>query len=101
MHAIVVEKLGGPEELQMQEWPVPSPAPGEIRVDVDMAGVNFMDTGVRRAGAATGELPFVPGVEGAGRVSPLGQGGNQLAGRAPVPRGYAHRPHPEQGVIPA
>src|SRR5258708_32023334 len=67
MQAIVVEKLGGPEELQMQEWPVPSPAPGEIRVDVDVAGVNLMDAGARPAGAANGQPPFAPGVEGAGR----------------------------------
>ena len=30
MQAIVVEKLGGPEELQTQEWPVPSPAPVDL-----------------------------------------------------------------------
>ncbi len=96
MQAIVVEKLGGPEELQMQEWPAPSPAPGEIRVDVDVAGVNFMDAGVRRAGAATGELPFVPGVEGAGRVSALGQGVTELAVGDRVAWVYADGSYAEQ-----
>src|SRR5258708_23316945 len=96
MQAIVVEKLGGPEELQMQEWPAPSPAPGEIRVDVDGAGGNFMDAGVRRAGAATGELPFVPGGEGAGPGRALGHGGTQLALRAPVASGVPGGSHAEQ-----
>lgn len=39
MRAIAVEKLGGPEELQMQEWPVPSPAFGEIRFTTEAAPV--------------------------------------------------------------
>ena len=101
MQAIVVEKLGGPEELQMQEWPVPSPAPGEIRVDVDVAGVNFLDTGVRRAGSPTGELPFVPGVEGTGRVSALGQGVTEFAVGDRVAWVYADGSYAEQVVMPA
>jgi NADPH:quinone reductase len=101
MRAIVVEKLGGPEELQMQEWPVPSPATGEIRVDVKVAGVNFMDTGVRRVGAATGELPFVPGVEGAGRVGALGQGVTEFAVGDRVAWVYADGSYAQQVVMPA
>ena len=80
---------------------MPSPAPGEIRVDVDAAGVNFLDTGVRRAGAPTGELPFVPGVEGAGRVSALGQGVTELAVGDRVAWVYADGSYAEQVVMPA
>ena len=77
MKAIVVEELGGPEVLRLQERPAPVPQPGQILVDIAVAGVNFMDTGARRAGTgASREVPFVPGVEVAGRVrsAPRGSG---------------------------
>jgi len=57
MQAIVVEQLGGPEELRVAERPTPQPGPGEIRVEVSVAGVNFMDTGVRRGQFWT-EMPL-------------------------------------------
>ncbi|WP_395494608.1 hypothetical protein [Acetobacter sp. KSO5] len=48
MHAIVMREPGGPEVLELVERPDPAPDPGEVLVDVAAAGVNFMDTGVRR-----------------------------------------------------
>ncbi|TKA09240.1 alcohol dehydrogenase catalytic domain-containing protein [Actinacidiphila oryziradicis] len=38
-----------------------------------------MDTATRRLGLAAGQVPFVPRVEGAGRVSALGEGVTELA----------------------
>jgi NADPH2:quinone reductase len=38
-----------------------------------------MDTGTRRFGPPTGQISFVPGVEGAGRVSVLGEGVTEFA----------------------
>ncbi|MGW3496286.1 quinone oxidoreductase family protein [Streptomyces sp. NPDC001020] len=74
MRAVVIEELGGPEVLRLQERPDPEAGPGQLLVDVDFAGVNFMDTGTRVGfGLPTG-LPLVPGVEGAGRVTALGEG---------------------------
>ncbi|MCO5994343.1 quinone oxidoreductase family protein [Actinoallomurus rhizosphaericola] len=101
MQAIIVERLGGPEELRIGERPTPVPGPGEIRVDVAVAGVNFMDTGTRRSGTAVGPAPFVPGVEGAGRVSALGEGvtGFRLGDR--VAWVYAYGSYAEQLVLPA
>jgi NADPH:quinone reductase-like Zn-dependent oxidoreductase len=69
-----VEELGGPEVLQLKEWPDPQPGPGELMVDVDFSGINFMDTGTRAGFSGPGKPPFVPGVEGAGRVTALGEG---------------------------
>jgi NADPH2:quinone reductase len=78
--AIVVEELGGPEVLRLRERPAPVPQPGQILVDIAVAGVNFMDTGARRVGTgASREVPFVPGVEAAGRVSALGAGVTDFA----------------------
>ncbi|MER6205976.1 quinone oxidoreductase [Streptomyces sp. NPDC001642] len=101
MRAIVVEELGGPEQLHVSDLPTPEPGPGEIRVDITAAGVNFMDTGARRLGAATGDLPFVPGVEGAGRVSALGPDVTEFAVGDRVAWVYAYGSYAEQIVLPA
>ncbi|WP_206700207.1 alcohol dehydrogenase catalytic domain-containing protein [Actinomadura sp. RB99] len=101
MQAIVVEQLGGPEELRIAERPDPHPGPGEISVRVSAAGVNFMDTGARRLGPAVGQVPFVPGVEGAGRVSALGAGVTEFAVGDRVAWVYAYGSYAEQVVMPA
>jgi NADPH:quinone reductase-like Zn-dependent oxidoreductase len=74
MRAVVVEELGGPEVLRLKEWPDPEPGPDELVVDVDFSGINFMDTGTRAGFSVPGNPPFVPGVEGAGRVTAIGEG---------------------------
>ncbi len=100
MKAIVVEELGGPEVLRLRERP--SPGPGQILVDISAAGVNFMDTGARRAGiAASRAVPFVPGVEAAGRVSGLGPGVTDFAAGDRVAWVYAYGSYAEQIALPA
>ncbi|MBB5153310.1 quinone oxidoreductase family protein [Saccharopolyspora phatthalungensis] len=101
MQAIVVEQLGGPQELRIAERPTPRPGPGQIRVEVAAAGVNFMDTGARRLGPAVGQVPFVPGVEGAGRVAELGEGVTEFAVGDRVAWVYAYGSYAEELVLPA
>ncbi|MEC9433645.1 MAG: quinone oxidoreductase [Pseudomonadota bacterium] len=73
MRAIEMTGPGGPEVLRMVERPDPRPGPGEALVDVAVAGVNFMDIGVRRGGAWREQAnPKTLGVEGAGRVLAVG-----------------------------
>src|SRR5882757_3169343 len=43
MKALVISRLGGPEVLEIQEVPVPQPAPGQDLVRVDAGGLNFAD----------------------------------------------------------
>jgi NADPH:quinone reductase-like Zn-dependent oxidoreductase len=69
----VVEEFGGPEVLKVKEWPDPEPGPGDLLVDVDFAGINFMDTGSRVGFGLVGEVPAAIGVEGAGRVAAVGE----------------------------
>jgi NADPH2:quinone reductase len=71
--AIVVNRPGGPEALVYTEVATPTPARGELLVDVAVAGVNFMDTGTRTGHNPPGQFPVTPGVEGAGRVMALGE----------------------------
>ena len=71
MRAVVVTRTGGPEVLEVQERPDPSPGPQEVLVDVDAAGVNFIDV-YQREGRYPLEAPFVAGSEGAGVVRATG-----------------------------
>ncbi len=71
MRAIRIEANGGPEVLELQDIDDPTPAPGEVVVEVAAAGVNFIDT-YQRSGAYPGELPAGLGMEGAGTVTAVG-----------------------------
>jgi NADPH2:quinone reductase len=73
MRAIVVTEFGGSEVLRAADHEDPRPGPGEILVDVIASGVNYRDT-YERTGAYPRTLPYVPGSEGAGRVSAVGEG---------------------------
>ena len=42
--AQVIHELGPPEAMQWEEWPVPDPGPGEVRLRHTAVGVNFADT---------------------------------------------------------
>jgi NADPH:quinone reductase len=73
MRAVVIQETGGPEVLVAQDLPTPDPGPGELRVDVAAAGVNYIDV-YYRTGAYPLPIPFIAGSEGAGVVSAVGSG---------------------------
>src|ERR1700730_16015672 len=74
MKAIRVEKHGGPEVLKLVDIaPIEAPGPGQAVVRIVAAGVNFVDVGQRR-GTYPRQVPFTPGVEGAGVVESVGEG---------------------------
>ena len=66
-----MEQTGGPEVLTLLERPDPEAGPADLVVRVAAAGVNFIDT-YHRTGLYPRELPFVPGIEGAGTVVAVG-----------------------------
>ncbi len=75
MHAIVVEKPGGPEALVWSEVPDPQPGPGEVVVEVTAAAVNRADV-MQRQGhypPPPGAPPY-PGLECAGVIAAVGDG---------------------------
>ncbi|XP_050032318.2 quinone oxidoreductase-like [Dermacentor andersoni] len=76
MRAIRVNKLGGPQVLQLSEKvPVPEVEPRKVLVRVKAAGVNPVDTYIREGMFAyTYPVPFTPGKDGAGVVEEVGEG---------------------------
>jgi NADPH:quinone reductase len=73
MRAIEVPEHGGPEVLSYVEKPPPSAGPGEVLIESEVIGVNFIDT-YFRSGSYPRELPFVLGTEVAGTVAAVGDG---------------------------
>jgi NADPH2:quinone reductase len=71
--AFVVREIGGPEAMQLEEREVGAPGPGQIRIRNRAIGLNFIDT-YQRSGLYKLETPFVPGNEGAGEVTAVGEG---------------------------
>ena len=100
MQAMRIHRTGGPDVLTAEIVPDPVPAPSEVVVAVEAAGVNFIDC-YHRSGLYPQPLPFTPGVEGAGTVCALGAEvtafriGDRMAW-AGVAGSYA-----EQAAIPA
>lgn len=72
--AIVYTEFGGPEVLTLTDVEVPPPAPGEVAVRVEAAGVNPIDGKVRSGARPTGEIdePRRVGSDGAGIVTAVG-----------------------------
>lgn len=75
MRAVVITKHGGPDVLQVQEMPDPPVGPGEVRIAVKAAGINFADT-MARTGLYPDapKLPCVVGYEFAGEIESVGEG---------------------------
>jgi NADPH:quinone reductase-like Zn-dependent oxidoreductase len=75
MKQIVIPKNGGPEVLKVEEAPDPNPGPGEVRIEVKAAGVNFADL-MARIGVYPDAppLPGVVGYEVAGIIDAVGEG---------------------------
>ena len=80
MRAVVLTGHGGPEVLQVQERPDPPVGPGEVRIAVKAAGVNFADT-MARVGLYPDapKPPCVLGYEVAGEVESVGAGVDELS----------------------
>jgi NADPH:quinone reductase-like Zn-dependent oxidoreductase len=75
MRAVVITKHGGPGVLEVQERPDPAIGPGEVRIDVAAAGINFADVMARMGLYPDApKTPCVVGYEVAGTVLELGEG---------------------------
>ncbi|MCU1732265.1 MULTISPECIES: quinone oxidoreductase family protein [unclassified Pseudomonas] len=76
--AIRINQTGGPEVLVLRTVDGAAPGPGEVWLEQDAIGVNFLDV-TQRKGAAPLPLPGGLGLEGAGRVARVGAGVSNVA----------------------
>ena len=75
MRAIVIPRYGRPEVLEVREMPDPHPGPGEVRIRVHAAGLNFAETSARQGLYPDApKPPCVVGYEVSGVLDELGQG---------------------------
>ncbi len=75
MKAVLMTAAGNPEVLQLQEVPKPSPQPTEILVKLKAAGINPIDTKLRKRGTFyPDQMPAIIGCDGAGIVKAIGTG---------------------------
>ena len=100
MKAIRIHAHGGPEVLQYEDIPVPTPGAGQALIRVEAAGINFIDV-YRRTGLYKVDFPHTLGQEGAGTVAAIGpdvsgMGVGDAVAFADVPGAYA-----EYAVVPA
>ena len=80
MRAVFVTRSGGPEVLEVREAPDPVPGPGEVRIAVRVAGLNFADVMARMGLYPDApKLPAVVGYEVAGTVDAVGADGKSPA----------------------
>ena len=71
MKAVRIHQTGGPEVLAYEDVPAPEPGPAEAVVEIEAAGVNFIDI-YFRTGLYPADLPITNGQEGAGTVRAVG-----------------------------
>ncbi|MFI5498569.1 quinone oxidoreductase family protein [Nocardia asteroides] len=71
MRAIQVSEHGGPEVLRYVEVPDPRIGPGQLLVDTEGVGVNYIDI-YFRTGQYPQATPYIPGSEGTGVVAAVG-----------------------------
>src|SRR5215470_4190491 len=78
---VVIARYGPPEVLALIREPLPVPGPGEVRIQVEAAGVSFGDVAQRAnlffAGAPP--MPYTPGYDVVGHVDAVGDGVREAA----------------------
>ncbi|MCA9971837.1 MAG: quinone oxidoreductase [Anaerolineales bacterium] len=100
MKAIRVHHHGDPDVLQLEDVPLPEPGPDEVRVKIEAAGVNYIDTYHRR-GQYAQDRPFTPGMEGGGVVDTVGAGVLTLAPGDRVAYAMQIGAYAECAIVPA
>lgn len=72
-YRMIAPAHGGPEVIEREEFEVPAPGPGEILIETEAVGLNFIDTYYRK-GLYPDPLPVRLGSESVGRIVTLGPG---------------------------
>ncbi|BCG89776.1 hypothetical protein MesoLj113c_58860 [Mesorhizobium sp. 113-3-9] len=95
--AILVERYGGPEELQLRDIELPPLPSNEVRIRHTVIGVNFIDVYCRTGFFDLLKPPGVPGMEAAGMIEAVGSAvsgfsaGDRVAYACPPVGAYSER----------
>jgi NADPH2:quinone reductase len=101
MRIVQIHQFGAPEVLKVVEKEEPQAGPGQVVIAIEVMGVGFGDTLVRR-GMYPFPLPFEPGWEFGGRIIKIGQDVDRsLVGKRVVVRNMAGGGYAEQIAIDA
>src|SRR3954452_9883497 len=99
---VVCRELGPPEKLVLEDFAAAPLGPGEVRVAIHAAGINFPDI-LMAAGEyqLKPDLPFTPGVEAAGDVIEIGEGVAEVAPGQRVIVKMRHGAYADEAVVQA
>jgi NADPH2:quinone reductase len=70
-YRMIARRHGGPEVIEREDFEVPPPGPGEVLIETEAVGLNFIDTYFRK-GLYPGPLPIRLGSESVGRIIAVG-----------------------------
>ena len=85
MKAVVLEAIGGPDNLRIKDVPTPEPGAGEVRVKLAYAALNRRDYWLTMGRYPNTQLPCIAGSDGVGVVDAAGAGAEQaLVGKQVV-----------------
>ena len=79
MKTVRIYQTGGPEVLNYEDAPEPSPAAGQALVEIKSIGVNYTDVSSRKGTNPPDAFPWTPGREAAGVVTATGEGVTEVA----------------------
>lgn len=74
MKALLLDAPGPPETLRLGDVAIPKPGPGEVRVQVQAAGLNPADYKMMANGVGSWHYPYIPGLDVAGVIDAVGEG---------------------------
>jgi NADPH:quinone reductase len=100
VRAVQLRRTGDAEALELRQVADIEPGPGEARVRLEVAGVNFIDV-YHRTGLYPRALPFTPGVEGAGIVDAVAADVDRVAVGDRVAWAMHTGSYAEAAVVPA
>jgi NADPH:quinone reductase-like Zn-dependent oxidoreductase len=73
VRAVLLERHGPAENLKIVDLPIPEPDEDEVLINVELAGIVFADTQMRRGDyVRIPPLPFIPGREVSGQIHKVG-----------------------------
>lgn len=100
MKAVRIHQFGGPEMMQYDEVPTPTPGSGQVLVKLAAAGLNYIDV-YQRTGLYPNTLPYALGLEGSGTVAAVGTGVDDFQEGQPVAYTGVPGSYAESVLVPA